>query len=128
MINSFIHVVMYGYYGLSALGPHMQKYLWWKRYLTMMQLIQFVVGIAHAAQSLVRQCEFPMWMQWALVFYAFTILCLFLNFYFHAYIKSVRRKAAKKESNGTVKSSGANGHISKDKSTTNGHVETKKHK
>ncbi|XP_052067035.1 elongation of very long chain fatty acids protein 4-like isoform X2 [Mytilus californianus] len=128
MINSFIHVVMYGYYGLSALGPHMQKYLWWKRYLTMMQLIQFVVGITHAAQSLFMQCEFPMWMQWALVFYAFTILCLFLNFYFHAYIKSVRRKASKKESNGTVKSSEANGHISNDKPATNGHVETKKHK
>jgi hypothetical protein len=41
MVNSFIHVVMYSYYGLSALGPHMQKYLWWKRYLTMMQLVSF---------------------------------------------------------------------------------------
>ena len=39
MVNSFIHVLMYTYYGLSALGPHMQKYLWWKRYLTVMQLV-----------------------------------------------------------------------------------------
>ena len=38
-VNSFIHVLMYTYYGLSALGPHMQKYLWWKRYLTVMQLV-----------------------------------------------------------------------------------------
>ncbi|KAJ8346163.1 hypothetical protein SKAU_G00303560, partial [Synaphobranchus kaupii] len=34
MINSFVHIVMYLYYGLAALGPRMQRYLWWKRYLT----------------------------------------------------------------------------------------------
>lgn len=38
-LNSFIHVVMYTYYGLAGLGPHMQKYLWWKKYLTWMQLV-----------------------------------------------------------------------------------------
>lgn len=38
-INSFIHVIMYGYYGLAALGPHMQKYLWWKKYLTIIQMV-----------------------------------------------------------------------------------------
>lgn len=133
MVNSFIHVVMYSYYGLSALGPHMQKYLWWKRYLTMMQLVQFVIGILHAVQSLIFGCDFPEWMHWALVFYAFTILGLFLNFYFHAYIISVRKKAANKKqnssSNGTVKSHESNGHVSNDnKATANGHAETKKDK
>ncbi|XP_071121167.1 very long chain fatty acid elongase 4-like isoform X1 [Mytilus edulis] len=127
MINSFIHVVMYGYYGLSALGPHMQKYLWWKRYLTMMQLTQFYVGMIYTLQSLYFDCDFPKWMQYAGFCYGATIIALFLNFYIQTYIKRpARSKAAKKESNGTVKSSGANGHISKDKSTTNGHVETKK--
>ena len=42
MINSFIHVVMYTYYGIAALGPQYQKYLWWKRYLTIMQLVSTV--------------------------------------------------------------------------------------
>ncbi|KAG8193459.1 hypothetical protein JTE90_005106, partial [Oedothorax gibbosus] len=37
-INFFIHVVMYIYYFLSAFGPHMQKYLWWKKYLTTLQM------------------------------------------------------------------------------------------
>nr|KAG5709167.1 hypothetical protein BaRGS_028623 [Batillaria attramentaria] len=92
MINSFIHVIMYTYYGVSALGPEYQKYLWWKRYLTKIQLVQFMVGIVHAVYSLVSGCEFPKWMHWALIFYAFTILMLFLNFYFHAYIKAQRRK------------------------------------
>jgi elongation of very long chain fatty acids protein 4 len=39
LVNSFIHIVMYTYYGLAAMGPHMQKYLWWKKYLTMMQIV-----------------------------------------------------------------------------------------
>ncbi len=40
-LNSFIHVIMYTYYALAGLGQHMQKYLWWKRYLTRMQLVSF---------------------------------------------------------------------------------------
>ena len=39
-LNSFIHVIMYIYYGLAGLGPHMQKYLWWKKYLTRLQLVR----------------------------------------------------------------------------------------
>jgi len=45
MINSFTHVLMYTYYGLSALGPHMQKYLWWKKYLTRVQLVNMQIHL-----------------------------------------------------------------------------------
>ncbi|GBM45680.1 hypothetical protein AVEN_142189-1, partial [Araneus ventricosus] len=37
-INIAVHCVMYTYYGLSSLGPHMAKYLWWKKYLTALQI------------------------------------------------------------------------------------------
>lgn len=40
MTNSFIHVLMYSYYGLSTLGPNVTKYLWWKKYLTIIQLVR----------------------------------------------------------------------------------------
>lgn len=40
MTNSFIHVLMYGYYGLSTMGPNVTKYLWWKKYLTIIQLVR----------------------------------------------------------------------------------------
>lgn len=39
-LNSSIHVVMYAYYGLSACGSHIQKYLWWKPYLTQAQIVR----------------------------------------------------------------------------------------
>lgn len=38
-INTAVHTVMYSYYFLSAMGPQMQKYLWWKKYLTRMQIV-----------------------------------------------------------------------------------------
>lgn len=40
-INSAIHVVMYAYY-LLATYPQMRPHLWWKRYLTALQMLQFV--------------------------------------------------------------------------------------
>lgn len=76
------------YPGLYQGKEHLQVFL----YLSVHLQIQFVMGITHAIQSLVVGCDFPDWMHWALIFYAFTILMLFLNFYFHAYIKAQKRK------------------------------------
>jgi len=105
MINSAIHVIMYSYYGVAALGPEYQKYLWWKKYLTKIQLAQFCAGIYHASQSAWQGgCGFPMWMNYALMFYATTILMFFLNFYFHAYMKKGKGK-----SNGVTNGLSANG-------------------
>lgn len=39
-LNSFIHTIMYTYYLLAAFGPSMQKYLWWKKYMTKLQLVR----------------------------------------------------------------------------------------
>lgn len=40
LLNCVVHVIMYTYYGLSAMGPNYQKYLWWKKYLTTIQLVR----------------------------------------------------------------------------------------
>ena len=50
VINAFIHIIMYAYYMLSAFGPHMQKYLWWKKHLTSLQLVQFTIILYHNLQ------------------------------------------------------------------------------
>ena len=39
LLNCVVHVIMYSYYGLTAMGPNYQKYLWWKKYLTTIQLV-----------------------------------------------------------------------------------------
>ncbi|KAK2154878.1 hypothetical protein LSH36_255g04101 [Paralvinella palmiformis] len=79
--------------------------------------IQFIVGMAHAANSIISGCQFPLWMQWALIGYGFSILTLFLNFYFQAYIKPSKVKKQKLKTNGTT-------HISN--GFTNGYINEKK--
>lgn len=39
ILNNFVHVLMYFYYMLSAMGPQYQKYLWWKKYMTELQIV-----------------------------------------------------------------------------------------
>jgi elongation of very long chain fatty acids protein 7 len=39
-----VHVIMYLYYMLAAMGPEYQKYLWWKKHLTTIQLVSIAVS------------------------------------------------------------------------------------
>ena len=47
-MNSFVHTVMYAYYGLSSIGPHMRPYLWWKHYITKLQLVSATSVLSNA--------------------------------------------------------------------------------
>ncbi|RXG57555.1 Elongation of very long chain fatty acids protein 4, partial [Armadillidium vulgare] len=85
MMNSFVHVIMYLYYGLSSFGPYMQKYLWWKKYLTCIQLVQFSAAGVLGLRALIAGCEFPLWMQYALVIYMLSFIILFSRFYKSSY-------------------------------------------
>jgi len=102
MLNSFVHTVMYTYYGLAACGPKLQPYLWWKKYLTKLQLVQFFICCLSCFVSLYVDCDFPKWMHFALLFYAISLIILFLNFYIKAYMKgpSSTIKEAKVTTNG----------------------------
>lgn len=106
-INSGIHILMYTYYLLSAMGPHMQKYLWWKRYMTVLQLIQFWTILFHTSYSIYSDCGFPSLYQWALIFYVFSHIALFSNFYYQTYSKKGKAARAKKlEQNGVTHQNG----------------------
>ncbi|XP_065070589.1 very long chain fatty acid elongase AAEL008004-like isoform X1 [Rhopilema esculentum] len=95
MLNCFIHVVMYSYYMLAAFGPHMQKYLWWKRYLTKMQIIQFVLVFLHTSYAIQLDCGFSKGFLWSLWLYMLTLFMLFSHFYKQAY--TVKPKDKKME-------------------------------
>lgn len=40
LLNSFVHIVMYFYYMIAAMGPKYKKFIWWKRYLTTFQMVR----------------------------------------------------------------------------------------
>ncbi|KAI1277766.1 putative protein for very long chain fatty acid elongation [Halotydeus destructor] len=86
-LNSLVHVVMYLYYALAAIGPQMQPYIWWKRYITKMQLIQFVLVMGHSFQLLFRDCDYPKIFMAYIGFYAILFLFMFSDFYIKAYRK-----------------------------------------
>ncbi|CAL1268315.1 unnamed protein product [Larinioides sclopetarius] len=86
-INNSIHVIMYLYYGLAAIGPHMQKYLWWKKYLTTMQITQFVVILAYMMYGFLSGCETLNTSEMVLFCTIFSFLVLFFNYYFTNFSK-----------------------------------------
>ncbi|KAL1464750.1 hypothetical protein WDU94_004368 [Cyamophila willieti] len=123
LLNTFVHIVMYAYYFLAALGPHMTKYLWWKKYLTSLQLIQFVLIMVHAFQLLFIDCNFPKAFVWWIGSHAVMFFFLFRNFYKEQYVKPLKQKA-KVEDSAT-----SNGHAPSDQNgsangAANGSVKT----
>ncbi|XP_065348014.1 very long chain fatty acid elongase 4-like isoform X1 [Cloeon dipterum] len=100
MVNSCIHVVMYTYYALAAMGPKIAKFLWWKKYLTIMQLIQFTTALIMGINGIRTGCDFPLWMQYALVIYMMSFIVLFGNFYIKAYIDRHLAQGKKNARNG----------------------------
>ncbi|CAG01443.1 unnamed protein product, partial [Tetraodon nigroviridis] len=92
LLNTFVHIIMYSYYGLAAIGPHMQKYLWWKKYLTSLQLVQFVMFLLHTGYNLLAECDFPDSMNAFVFGYCVTLIILFSNFYYHSYVTKEKRK------------------------------------
>ncbi|XP_042370085.1 elongation of very long chain fatty acids protein 4-like, partial [Plectropomus leopardus] len=91
-VNTFVHIVMYSYYGLAAIGPHMQKYLWWKRYLTSLQLVQFLLVLLHSGHNLFTECDYPDSMNLVVFSYCVTLIILFSNFYYQSYLKKKKQK------------------------------------
>lgn len=90
--NTFVHIIMYGYYGLATF-PSIQKYLWWKKYLTTMQISQFVLLLIHCTQPLYLHgatCNFPTGVVLINCFIGSTFLSLFLSFYAKTYAKQKR--------------------------------------
>jgi len=84
-INTLVHTIMYAYYGLSVLGPQMQPYLWWKRYLTQLQLVQFALTLVFVTCFTLFQRGYPLLICVNMAFQAVVYLVLFGRFYLRTY-------------------------------------------
>ncbi|KAI5643772.1 GNS1/SUR4 family domain-containing protein [Phthorimaea operculella] len=87
-LNCCVHTVMYTYYFLSGLGPKYQKFLWWKKYVTEMQLIQFILMLTYIVYTQMSpKCNFSTFFNGFIGFNISVYLILFLDFYFRSYRK-----------------------------------------
>ncbi|GFU35454.1 elongation of very long chain fatty acids protein 7 [Nephila pilipes] len=119
IINSIIHIVMYSYYGLAAMGPSVRKYLWWKRYLTIAQMIQFILIILFVTVVMpLTGCSAAKSSIYINVTAAALFFVLFYNFYKHSFTpKKLENEkcngASKKIENGSTYQNGhSNGEVS----------------
>lgn len=94
-LNSFVHVVMYGYYLWSSYAPklregqrpHVLHPSFYKKYITTMQLTQFVTMFIQACYDLIVPNAYPRFCVWILFFYMMTMIALFANFFIQSYLK-----------------------------------------
>nr|XP_022906047.1 uncharacterized protein LOC111417878 [Onthophagus taurus] len=85
LINSFVHIVMYTYYLLAGLGPKFKKYLTWKKQITQLQLVQFVILLIYNLQALPRECDYPKIMHVFQIVECLIFIYMFSSFYVKAY-------------------------------------------
>lgn len=125
MVNSFVHVIMYSYYGLSAAGPRFQKFLWWKKYMTAIQLIQFVLVSLHATQYyFMKSCDYQVPIIIHLIWvYGTFFFVLFSNFWYQAYTKGKRLPKNTQELNGKAYGHGITNGATKVSNVSHKHLE-----
>ncbi|KAF6198178.1 hypothetical protein GE061_007925 [Apolygus lucorum] len=92
LLNSMVHIIMYYYYLVSAMGPQYRNWIWWKKYLTSFQMVQFLAIMLHQFQLLWTPCDYPkIFMVW-IGLHGVMFLGLFSDFYKAKY-KGVKTKA-----------------------------------
>lgn len=87
MLNCFCHVIMYSYYALSSLGPRIQPFLWWKKYITQVQLFQFAIIGLYGVFLQVFHNGYPLIYRMMPVSQAIIFLFMFGQFYVRSYMK-----------------------------------------
>ncbi|KAJ3643273.1 hypothetical protein Zmor_025996 [Zophobas morio] len=84
-INCIVHTVMYFYYLQSTWTK--EKFQWWKKYITVLQVVANSIILLNYVVHLVNPfCSFPKWILVTHLIYMFVILHLFVIFYKKSYV------------------------------------------
>ncbi|KAI5643774.1 GNS1/SUR4 family domain-containing protein [Phthorimaea operculella] len=120
VINAFVHVIMYSYYLLTVAMPSVKNSLWWKKYITQLQILQFLWCVLHMLVIVFRpDCGYPRWVSAVFLPQNFFMLILFIDFYIKTYIKKPQAQA--KALAAAKDNDDKNGKSKAQKVNTNGH-------
>lgn len=96
IMNCGIHVLMYSYYFISNFeGPLKQIIMPFKRYLTILQMMQFVIIIVQLTSALLQQCDLPKIPIFLMLINIIFNLNLFYQFYKKTYINAKKKSTLK---------------------------------
>ncbi|XP_017005004.2 very long chain fatty acid elongase F [Drosophila takahashii] len=88
MFNVLVHIVMYGYYYASSQSQNVQESLWWKKYLTLGQLLQFLLMFLHGAYTFFQpNCSASRGVIYVTGGASFFMFVMFSKFYVKTYIR-----------------------------------------
>ncbi|XP_075210772.1 very long chain fatty acid elongase 7-like isoform X2 [Lycorma delicatula] len=97
IINSFVHCIMYFYYLLMVIDPAYKTSVWWKKHLTQLQLVQFVIITIHSALvGLNPNCKFSKLLVVPYIPQGIFMYILFWDFYQKTYINNKKNHTINK--------------------------------
>ncbi|XP_017026474.1 very long chain fatty acid elongase F-like [Drosophila kikkawai] len=97
LLNVAVHIIMYTYYYLSSVSTKVQASLWWKKYITIVQLVQFLLGFIYFSNTLRRpNCDVSQTVIYPGMLLQISFFVLFGNFYVRAYILPGRKQSRRK--------------------------------
>lgn len=93
VLNSFVHILMYIYYYMAAI-PAYKNYLWWKKYITIVQLVQFFIILTQTLIMFPQPCLNSIHRLLALVGLSFLMYMIysFSMFYLNTYIRENKKE------------------------------------
>ncbi|XP_014478532.1 PREDICTED: elongation of very long chain fatty acids protein AAEL008004-like [Dinoponera quadriceps] len=92
LLNAFVHSVMYTYYMLSSMKINIS----WKKHITQLQMIQFLILIWHYSKLLWTDCDYPYWITMVMTVQNVVMFILFGTFYYDTYVKAANVPALPK--------------------------------
>ncbi len=100
LLNSGIHAIMYTYYFVSA---H-TKQIWWKPYLTILQLIQFMTMNVQGFLVLYKSCPGISYQtSVAYMAYVQSLFWLFVYFFITSYCRAGRERISRHTTHNAMK-------------------------
>ncbi|KAH8288690.1 hypothetical protein KR054_007948, partial [Drosophila jambulina] len=94
LLNAIVHTIMYSYYFLSSISPAVQASLWWKKYITIAQLIQFAFLMVFCILMLAQNdCQAPRFVGYVIGAMSASFTVMFGKFYYRTYVVNSRKKA-----------------------------------
>ncbi|KAH8360265.1 hypothetical protein KR093_011825 [Drosophila rubida] len=96
LLNLVVHSVMYSYYYIASTCPSI-KQTSWKKYMTIMQMIQFVMIFVHNIVTYLQpNCDVSPYILLLVFFMSALMFVMFSNFYIHSYVLPKKQSTAVK--------------------------------
>uniref|UniRef100_A0A182QNU6 Elongation of very long chain fatty acids protein n=1 Tax=Anopheles farauti TaxID=69004 RepID=A0A182QNU6_9DIPT len=93
ILNTLVHAIMYFYFFLTIYRPEVTRGATWKRYITLVQMVQFAYLVFHFFRPIVLdvECGYPRTVMWFVGLQNVFMLIMFADFYRRTYLRQPKK-------------------------------------